>query len=100
MGKQVTLTDLEWEFVQNKVREALLNLGDYAFNLGLPSATLPATREELAQDNLGENLLARLAAATTVPEPGPVAASPGAPQAMQAEYTGDPQNSSPPPQFY
>ena len=72
-----------------------------AYAPGLPTSALPPSREELVEDNLAENCLARLAAAITVPDPGPPVASPGAPQAMGPEvvgYVAPPPE--PPPTFY
>jgi hypothetical protein len=69
VGRQVIFTDLEWEFAQQKFHEALQNM--------------PDTFEQGEQDDLGGNILARLAAATTVPEPDPVAVA--APGGIQSE---------------
>jgi hypothetical protein len=59
MGRQVTFTDLEWEYAQQKFHESLQNF--------------PNTFEQGEQDDLGANILARMAAATAVAEPDPVA---------------------------
>ena len=101
MGKQVVFTDIEWEFFQQQTHQGLLNLAMDAYAPGLPASALPPSREELVEDNLAENCLARLAAAITVPDPGPPVASPGAPQAMGPEvvgYVAPPPES--PPTFY
>jgi hypothetical protein len=54
MAKQVTFTDLEWEFVQQKVHEAI--------------QSMPASYTQGEQFSLGGRALANLAAATTVPD--------------------------------
>jgi hypothetical protein len=101
MGKQVVFTDLEWEFFQQQTHQGLLNLAMDAYAPGLPTSALPPSREELVEDNLAENCLARLAAAITVPDPGPPVASPGAPQAMGPETVATvAQTEEAPPQFY
>ena len=101
MGKQVTMTDLEWEFFQQQTHQGLLNLAMDAYAPGLPATALPPSREELVEDNLAENILARLAAAITVPDPGPPVASAGAPQAMGPETVATVASAQDePPQFY
>ena len=86
---------------QQQTHQGLLNLAMDAYAPGLPTSALPPSREELVEDNLAENCLARLAAAITVPDPGPPVASPGAPQAMRPETvaTVAPAEEAPP-QFY
>lgn len=109
MGKQVVFTDIEWEFMQQKIEAGLINLA-FASNPLSPSQTpspaFPASIEEETQDNLGACILARLENADTVPDPGPpTVISPGAPSPTGPEMmptSAQTQPSAPPagPAYY
>lgn len=75
MGRNIILTDIEWEFTQQKLRESFVNM--------------PNSYQQGEEDALGANIIARFAQATVVADPPDIAEAPAGGVQSDGDFSGE-----------